>query len=67
METNITIIHPEPTDSLSKGDEDGEPTEYLSVSNHYEVATPFFSYILGMYLITIGKSLLKFKLERSLA
>ena len=56
METNITKTHQEPNDSLSKGGgEDVEPTEDLSVSNHYEVATPFFSYILGMYLITIGK------------
>ena len=57
METNITKTPLEPTDSLSKGEgEDGEPTEDLSVSNHYEVAAPFYSYILGMYLITIGKS-----------
>ena len=68
MEANITKTPPEPTDSLSKGGgEDVEPAEDLSVSNHYDVATPFFSYILGMYLITIGKSWLTFQLERSLA
>ena len=68
MDPNITKTPPEPTDPFSQGGgEDVEPTEDLSVSNHYEVATPFFSYILGMYLITIGKSLLTFQLERSLA